>query len=155
MQGIMGPGLQLLAITSGVAIASQVRDVTQGAIENFAELLASDSPASTESHGENGASKTAASLNDIHAAIRAHLREMNLPEGTPLQIEVRENGNITVETDSSIRLELEDAIARDEVLVDELQQYAWERSGGERSHRIHWPPSSRIATSLDTRIAGF
>ncbi|QDV67428.1 hypothetical protein Poly24_11230 [Rosistilla carotiformis] len=136
----MGPGLQLLAFNSAVDVASQVGNIARGAVQNFADLV---KPEASSSEGESAAAvsdSSADQLARIHAALAEHLRQLELPEGTSLQIEVQRDGQVRIQTDAVKRLEIEDAIVQDDSLAAELRQYAQGRSVGDDSYFVHWPP---------------
>lgn len=136
----MGPGLQLLAITSVVDVASQVGGLARGAVENFADLV-SPTPASETAESSTTTSDSLSDqLDRIHAAVADHLKRLGLPEQTPFQIEVQGDGDLSVLSDSSNRLEIEAAILSDDLLSADLRQYAHHQSAFGDSYSVHWPP---------------
>ncbi|QDS86591.1 hypothetical protein EC9_07580 [Rosistilla ulvae] len=136
----MGPGLQLLAITSAVDLASQVGSLARGAVGNFADLV---TPHASDVASESTATPSDSSadqLNRIHAALADHLQRLGLSEQTPFQIEVQVDGELRIQADHAERLGIEDAILRDDALVAEIRQYAQRQSTPSESYFVHWPP---------------
>jgi len=136
----MGPGLQLLAFTSAVDVASQVGSMARGAVGNFADLV-SPQPSSETAESATATSVSLPDLLDrIHAAVTDHLKRLGLPEQTPFQVEVQGDGDLRVLSDSGNRLEIEDAVLRDDLLSAEIRQYARQQSPFGDSYSVHWPP---------------
>lgn len=137
----MGPGLQLLAFSTGLDLASQIGSTARGAVENFAALVSPESEVGEASVAAQGNESSSDRLDRIQAGLADRLQRLGLPPETPLQIEVQSNGALRVDVESGDRLAIEDAILSDETLVAEIRKYAQDRAVSGESYFIHSPAS--------------
>lgn len=144
----MGPALQSLAIRSAANLVGAATSTAQGAIQDFAEIF-SDTSVSPPASGASTSTESGSELEQIHTAIRDHLRQLGLPENESFQIEVGVTGQIQVNSDSANRATIENAILGDKPLLAQIRESAYRQPRGAFPTLVHWPPS---AMGTDFRV---